>query len=772
MPVVSIEEAIDLQAGVNGGHFRGGRIGEVAYMVNGVPINNAYNNQAAFEVEPNMISSLEVISGVFNAEYGQALSGVVNIVTKGVASEWTGGASAQFGTLASTRGYTFLDRTTPAGDNLNATDFTSRDYNFFQMSDLSNLTDLRLNLSGPIIKEKLGINLSARFFKEDGHLFSRNLFLPEDSTNNFNNLDNPETWRIESGGDGDFRAMNGGQRISINAGLNYELSSMTKINLNSFVVDGSFTNYNHFAKYVPEGRNTFYTATQNHILGLKHTFGKSTFGNVSYQYQRDLTRSYLYEDPTDPRHQPIQNSNTTGANAFVIGGNDLFQFRDLTQTHTVVGSVTSQVNDANLVKVGFEAHQFLIDNYNYDIDVNSNTDFQPRPTLDPFRRDSLTVRPYQFALYAQDKIELENLIINLGVRFDYFDANYEIPVDWSAADQLTIPDPDNPAETISNRRDAEAKFQLSPRAGLAFPISENGVLRFSYGMFFQRPALAELYRNPNYEVNPASTVNGFGNANIDPEQSTSFEIGLQYGFTDNIGMDMTVYSRDIRNLIGFRFERDFTTANLSTRLINQDIGTIRGVTLSFFQRMNKDQRIAWTVDYTLQFAEGSASNPADAFARAQSGQEENVQLQPLNWDRRHIINNTFTYLFNENLQLNIINQLRTGEPYTSSRFFVQSFNENNLSRPTIFTSDLRLTYSPPLFDRKVMIDLLVENITDSEAVVSVFNSTGFADQSLAEEQFRRSGANVGGINSLDEYYQRQGFFSRPRRVSLGIKYNF
>ncbi|MBX2820714.1 MAG: TonB-dependent receptor, partial [Rhodothermaceae bacterium] len=84
LPVTNVQEAIELQAGVVQGRFRGGRAGEVAYLVNGVPINNVYDRGASFQVEQNMVNTIEVISGVFNAEYGQALSGVVNIVTKDV----------------------------------------------------------------------------------------------------------------------------------------------------------------------------------------------------------------------------------------------------------------------------------------------------------------------------------------------------------------------------------------------------------------------------------------------------------------------------------------------------------------------------------------------------------------------------------------------------------------------------------------------------------------------------------------------------------------
>ncbi len=90
LPVTNVRDAINLQAGVVDGHFRGGRTGEVTYLVNGVPITNAFSKDAAFDIEQNMVESLEVISGVFNAEYGQATSGVVNIVTKDVPGqmEW------------------------------------------------------------------------------------------------------------------------------------------------------------------------------------------------------------------------------------------------------------------------------------------------------------------------------------------------------------------------------------------------------------------------------------------------------------------------------------------------------------------------------------------------------------------------------------------------------------------------------------------------------------------------------------------------------------
>jgi len=82
LPVDQFEDVVNLQAGVVEGHFRGGRSSEVMYMIDGIPVNDVYSGSYAFQVENSAIAELEVISGTFNAEYGQAMSGVVNIVTK------------------------------------------------------------------------------------------------------------------------------------------------------------------------------------------------------------------------------------------------------------------------------------------------------------------------------------------------------------------------------------------------------------------------------------------------------------------------------------------------------------------------------------------------------------------------------------------------------------------------------------------------------------------------------------------------------------------
>jgi len=87
MPVEEFSDVMVMKAGVvkganNAMHIRGGRSSEIVYMVDGIAVTNAFWGGSLLSVENNAIKELQVISGTFNAEYGQAMSGIVNIVTK------------------------------------------------------------------------------------------------------------------------------------------------------------------------------------------------------------------------------------------------------------------------------------------------------------------------------------------------------------------------------------------------------------------------------------------------------------------------------------------------------------------------------------------------------------------------------------------------------------------------------------------------------------------------------------------------------------------
>ena len=91
MPINSYADIIDNVAGViendNGGgddgiHVRGGRSGETAYLVDGFYVKDIINGGMATDVARGGISELSIITGSFDAEYGQAMSGIINIITR------------------------------------------------------------------------------------------------------------------------------------------------------------------------------------------------------------------------------------------------------------------------------------------------------------------------------------------------------------------------------------------------------------------------------------------------------------------------------------------------------------------------------------------------------------------------------------------------------------------------------------------------------------------------------------------------------------------
>ncbi|MDE2827299.1 MAG: TonB-dependent receptor [Bacteroidota bacterium] len=769
LPVTNVRDAINLQAGVVDGHFRGGRSGEVTYLVNGVPITNAFSKDAAFEIEQNMVESLEVISGVFNAEYGQATSGVVNIVTKDVPDKWSGSMLAYAGAIASNRELEFVSRTTEPGSSLAATDFKPDTVSYLGAASLPNLLDVQASLGGPLIRNRLGLQATVRYLQDNSHFIGRNLFAPSDSSQNLNTGLPREAWIIDSSGDGAFVPRNNTERVSVNATLGYAITPRFNVDYNVFFQSGTFQPYNHNLKYIPDGINTVHFLNQTHILGLHYTIGSSAFANLSYSYLHDKTEVYLFESPFDERYVSSDFSFLQGSNAFAVGGNDLSTSDQLTATHTVVADYSHQLNRVHLMKVGMQARLHTLDNRDFGIERSFRTGNLPQPSPDQFADNSLQAKPVEFSAYVQDKMEFTGLIVNAGLRFDYFDPDYLAPLDWGQGELEEIPDPDNPENTISNREPAKVDMQLSPRLGVAFPISETGVMRFSAGLFFQIPSFGLLYTNPEYEVNPASLSNSFGNPGINPERTLSFEVGLQQGFTRRIGMEITIFSKDVRNLTGQEIART-PQGDFIIRWINRDYGTIRGLTFSLFQRPGG--MLSWTIDYTLQFAEGTSSSPGEAFGRQQAGLDEILSLVRLDWDRRHVLNNTITVEPVTGLSVTLINRLQSGTPYTTVREFIRSSKKNNATKPSIFGTDVRIYYRIPGIKANLQLFLQAQNLFDTVQEVGVYEDTGRADESVTLELFRRTGAQVGGLNSLDEFYYRQENFGAPRKVSVGLNYRF
>ncbi|HHE55739.1 MAG TPA: TonB-dependent receptor, partial [Caldithrix abyssi] len=164
LPVDQIRDVIALQAGVvvdNGGalHIRGGRSNEIAYQVNGLTINNPFSNSQGVGLATNAVEEVSVSAGTFSAEYGNALSGVINFVTK------EGGAKYH----ASLKAWT--------GDH-----YSTHDDIFFNIDDIDPFNNRRVEatLGGPVplLGKKFTFFASGVWLNDKGHLYGMRIYNP------------------------------------------------------------------------------------------------------------------------------------------------------------------------------------------------------------------------------------------------------------------------------------------------------------------------------------------------------------------------------------------------------------------------------------------------------------------------------------------------------------------------------------------------------------------------------------------------------------------
>ncbi|MBN1300025.1 MAG: TonB-dependent receptor [Melioribacteraceae bacterium] len=798
LPVTEFSEVLSLKAGVvgnNGGfNVRGGRGGEVSYTIDGVPVTDVYDGSTVVDVNASAIQELQFVSGAFNAEYGKALSGIINLATKEGNNQYNGTITSYIG-----------DYFSPNKDIFTGVD---------QFEPLS-IRNLEGSLSGPIIKDQLYFYANARYIYFDGWLNGKEIYKPWDITYFNENAAPEEQYTFQQSGSGDIVSMNWSERVYLQGKLTYYLLPNFKINYNYMNDRTRYMDYDHFYKLNPSGRPQKFRWGHSNILTLTHTLGSNTFYQLSGSYFFKKYNEYVYSNIDDPRwaHNRLSSQQPQNGFSFSTGGQDNSTFKRITNSIGIKFDITSQVTRIHQVKAGIEFNrnnvfaeditllQYIDGYFNGTIDperlngkFDPGEDGIPDPDITgyPFvsRRipdindpeENLSIykidnTPTEFSAYIQDKIELNEMIVNVGLRFDYFQPDGKILSDPSDPDIYRPKRPENIAKTLDERRtfwykDAEAKWQLSPRLGVAFPITDRGVIHFSYGHFFQIPSYELLYRNSEYKLPIAGENAGIvGNADLRPEQTISGEIGLQQAITDDLTIDLTGYFRDIKDLTGTRADiiRMFGGAGSYSQLVNSDFGFVKGIIFSLNKRFSNNW--SGTIDYTLQSAKGNASDPNAVAEQRSRGEEPEVQLVPLNWDQTHTVNITFAYSA-EAWGFSLIGQYGSGFPYTPS----QSENltkilTNSLLKPSLFNADLRAYYNLTLFDLNLNIFARVYNLFDIENQVNVYNDSGTADFTLAE-QLRRQDGSLELVNTLDEYYRNPTYYSEPRRIELGFSISY
>ncbi|MGQ9854428.1 MAG: TonB-dependent receptor, partial [Candidatus Oleimicrobiaceae bacterium] len=858
LPVTEVHEALALTAGLvrdagGGLHIRGGRSGEISYWIDGIPVTDVYDGGTVVDVNKNMVQELQVVSGAFNAEYGQAMSGIVNISTK------EGG---------NTFGGSF---TTYLGDHLSIHDKV-----FTHIKNINPLAirNIEGSLEGPILKDKLSYFLNARYIYFDGWLFGQRRYkpnaittgvvLPEqlveqvfpeflgesrvvspgqrgfqyalgtnallDSVLTMNELRarniSADSFQVyyqrlhafhqNARGDGAFVPMNWNRKLYLQGKLMYRPAPWLHLAYNLILDDVDYQDYQRDYKYNPDGQLQRFRTGITNIVKVTHLVSPKTFYTFGFSQFSKLYKSWAYEDPHDARYvHPWVGLQE--AYSFKTGGTDNGRFERRTDTYLVKFDLTSQVTATHQLKGGAEFRQHKV--YQRDVTLQPvleqsaidllfdspfiTTRILPDSTI---YASKYTHRPKELSAYLQDKMEFKNFIVNFGLRVDYFEPDGVVltdetdpsiynPIkpqnryhDWGGDGQPNthdldgtegngIWDPGEPAVTLAERQQywykkASAKVQVSPRLGVSFPITDRGVIHFSYGHFFQIPRFERLYQNPDFELGTGTGNLGvIGNADLKPEQTVSGEIGLQQQLSDDLSLHVTGYFRDVRNLAGTQAEEIVLFGGFGrySKLVNSDFGFIRGVIFSLNRRFAGG--LAASLDYTMQIAKGTNSDPEQARNALSGGALPEVQLTPLDWDQRHTLNATLSYA-GRGYGASLIGQLGSGLPYTPrSTADISTLLTNSQRKPGNLNIDLRAYKEFRLKPGVLTLFVRVFNLLDRLNEVNVYNDTGRAGFTY-DEQVARASNPLQLVNTLEDWFTNPTHYSEPRRVELGVSFDF
>lgn len=253
------------------------------------------------------------------------------------------------------------------------------------------------------------------------------------------------------------------------------------------------------------------------------------------------------------------------------------------------------------------------------------------------------------SVYLQDRWIYEGMVVNAGLRYDFFSPGAGVKVELNNKD----------VQRNVNRWQS----QWSPRLGLAFPITDRDVFHFHYGRFIQFPDKAYLFASQDVNSAIGSLI---GNPNLKPETSISYQAGIKHQFTNTLSGQFALFSRDAYDLISSIVVTDDSTGQTPVRYVNKAFGSSRGIELSLAKGFRN--HLAFDIAYTYSFADGVASN-ADFGQRAAGLSYIPSGELPLNWDQRHTLNTNFTIAQPGNWSGTVLYEYGSGFPWTPVKRF-------------------------------------------------------------------------------------------------------
>ncbi len=817
--VKSVEDVLKLQAGVvkqgNNLFLRGGRANEVQYLVDGIPTNNILGNSgdllpggsanaqlaqlyagvqsgvlgggaSGLAVSANAIQSVSVQASGFDADYGNAQSGIINIVTKsGGADRYSG--SAQFRT-----------------DRLAATN-QNEAYSAFSIGGPEPITHYLLTGLGAKIPGTITLFASADMDRSDGaYTFVHNEFY------------NPVQRRIELNGflgglmNGlGFRYLdNQNNNFTFNSKLKYDISGDDHVSYGYRASLSSTHDYSPYWRYRADSSTLGAGISIQHNLSWQHFFGTNSFIQM-YLAKLETHDGNDVAGITPPDYSSAyQNTDVTG-DGYGDLGTDQRWYKALTNVWSFRFDLNSQVHPLHLLKTGFEFNYEEINSTEIVYPTVAHTDSNGNPLNPPdpnpiysrgeypgygLFRWNLNNYPNHGGAYVQDNIEFSGLNLHVGIRYDYFDIGKQVFYDdfiknWERATLLTPEWAERsqgangePGDFVRLKNGSSFLWYathgfFSPRFSIGYPVTDKIVFYFNYGHFYQFPSRDQYFRDPTIP----QTNNIIGNPDLKPQKSISYEAGFEDQFTEDMAFALHAFYKDI-----------FDYADLVTRgdyyiYRNLDYASARGFEFTLNQALTGNFSAA--LSYSYQIAKGRASDPLSTVYTPEFQLPRETRL---NWDQEHTANLFVTYRVGEkeeghffgmpfvnNYGVSLTWSFGSGFPYTpyyGSRFTARNvYLINEATKP--YTSQINLSIYKG-FQIMPGVNLLatfdIVNLFNRRNVNNIYNFTG--DVPKYGDYDPSTGVVYPWFHAESGYSGWSGLdptnFQPPRQILLGVRLNW
>jgi outer membrane receptor protein involved in Fe transport len=794
MPVTDIQDVMGLQAGVVQSddeiHIRGGRSDETLYIIDGVQMKDLVSgSSSAIDISAKSVAEMDVITGGYSAEYGQALSGVVNVKLKEGGSKHHGYVEYSADHLAFTNGesaFSNMDRfelgfdgpepiTTQLlpkmgvripGQVTYYVGFSGRftDTHLPNINDIPGSDGLISSYEDRFLGIKFNYGGMAPRAENKWQLFGKTVWRPS-SKNKF--------------------GLSFTKAISIDQGyFRYDPYDVTR----------NLTGYQHaWSRYLDSA--LVYTGDSNSlVLSWTQFLSQSTYHQLKVSRFFTLVHAdvagkhwteYTMPDDTDLWGWDEEGNRVKDADTpyFVeTGYADLWHDR-YGETYTAAWDITTQLPPNHQFKGGFNASyeniQYIFIRRPWVSDPDSLGEFH----------DIFHIYPNRGYFYVTDKIRFEGLIGEIGLRYDY----------WFPGQQVedAVADTSNPSITRTTRENFYAdtreifgrrfKGHLSPRIAISHPITDRDNLYFNYGHFTQIPSYIWIYSKLSSVSSERFPL--IGNPALNPEISVQYEIGARHQFTPTVAANATIFYKDIYDYpTSTAFEKPGVGEMFIYR--NLDYARSRGIEVEI--RMKRNRRYGGGLVYTYSLATGKSSDPNTLKLIQEQGgdvgtRESSLAEEYLWWNRPHKFNVNFNMNIAKDDHLSVFGLdmptnwnfnlqwlMQSGRAYTPRVEGVEMAKRYSKNGPMDNIIDLRFTKYFGGAPMKYRLYLEVDNVFNRKTVRRVDSETGEApvagkgsyEYEIAEGTSPEDAARI--IEGTNYRATNPNFRGRPRQVALGL----